>query len=142
MVAEWAAANDTHTAFIDPGSPWQNAWMEFLTGRLRDELLNLWHIDSLLEARVHIEDWRNDYNTRGPHTAHGDRTPAIYANNHRSMIPTQMNQAAQQLDHASGPPHPDGKACTGKSALATLHEEEPNWYGCSRHTRTGWHWLV
>lgn len=94
VVAEWAAANDTDTVFIDPGSPWQNAWIESFNGRLRDELLNLWHFDSLLEARVITEDWRIDYNTRRPHSAHGDLTPAEFADQHRSMIPTQMTQAA------------------------------------------------
>ena len=65
--------------FIDPGSPWQNAWIESFNGRLRDELLNSWRFDSLLEARVIIEDWRCDYNTERPHTAHGDLTPTEFA---------------------------------------------------------------
>ncbi len=65
--------------FIDPGSPWQNAWIESFNGRLRDELLNSLRFDSLLEARVIIEDWRLDYNTNRPHTAHGDLTPTEFA---------------------------------------------------------------
>lgn len=48
------------------GSPWQNAWIESFNGRLRDELLNAWRFDSLLEARVIIEDWRRDYNANRP----------------------------------------------------------------------------
>jgi hypothetical protein len=52
---------------------------ESFNGKLRDELLNLWQFDSLLEARVHIEDWRIDYNTNRPHTAHGDLTPTEFA---------------------------------------------------------------
>jgi hypothetical protein len=60
--------------FIDPGSPWQNAWIKSFNGRLRDELLNLWRFDSLLEAQVLIEDWRLDYNINRPHSAHGDLT--------------------------------------------------------------------
>jgi Integrase core domain len=43
-------------------------------GRLRDELLNGWRFDSLLEAEVLIEDWRIDYNNNRPHTAHGNLT--------------------------------------------------------------------
>jgi putative transposase len=65
--------------FIDPGSPWQNAWIESFNGRFRDELLNLWQFDSLLEARVIIEDWRIDYNMNRPHTAHGELTPTEFA---------------------------------------------------------------
>ena len=73
--------------FIDPGSPWQNAWIESFNGRLRDELLNGWRFDSLLEARVIIEDHRVDYNTNRPHSAHGDLTPTEFA-----LRCTQINQ--------------------------------------------------
>lgn len=78
-VADWCRFNGVDTVFIDPGSPWQNAWIESFNGRLRDELLNGWIFDSLLEARVIIEDWRNDYNTNRPHSAHGELTPAQFA---------------------------------------------------------------
>ena len=64
---------------IDPGSPWQNAWIESFNSRLRDELLNLWQFDSLLEAQVLIGDWRVDYNQNRPHSAHGDLTPSEFA---------------------------------------------------------------
>jgi putative transposase len=69
----------TGALFIDPGSPWQNGWAESFNGRLRDELLNLWQFDSLLEARVIVEDWRVDYNTARPHSAHGDLAPTEFA---------------------------------------------------------------
>jgi putative transposase len=78
-LADWCRFNDTASVFIDPGSPWQNAWIESFNGRLRDELLNGWQFDSLLEARVIIEDWRIDYNWQRPHTAHGDLTPGEFA---------------------------------------------------------------
>ena len=60
-------------------SPWQNAFIESFNGRLRDELLNSWRFDSLLEARVLIEDWRTDYNANRPHSAHGELTPDEFA---------------------------------------------------------------
>lgn len=78
-IADWCRFNDANSIFIDPGSPWQNAWIESFNGRLRDELLNSWRFDSLLEARVIVEDWRHDYNTNRPHTAHGDLTPNEFA---------------------------------------------------------------
>jgi len=78
-VADWCRFNGVGTVFIDPGSPWQNAWIESFNGRLRDELLNGWHFDSLLEAQVLIEDWRIDYNNNRPHTAHGDLSPTEFA---------------------------------------------------------------
>ena len=75
-VADWCRFNGVGTVFIDPGSPWQNAWIESFNGRLRDELLNGWQFDSLLEAQVLIEDWRIDYNVHRPHSAHGELTPS------------------------------------------------------------------
>ena len=78
-VSDWCRFNSAGSLFIDPGSPWQNAWIESFNGRLRDELLNSWRFDSLLEARVIIEDWRCDYNTNRPHSAHGELTPSEFA---------------------------------------------------------------
>lgn len=80
-VADWCTEQGVDSVFIDPGSPWQNAWIESFNGRLRDELLNLWQFDSLLEAQVLVEDWRIDYNNHRPHSAHGHRTPAEFATN-------------------------------------------------------------
>ena len=78
-VADWCRFKGVGTVFIDPGSPWQNAWIESFNGRLRDEFLNGWQFDSLLEAQVLIEDWRVDYNDNRPHSAHGDLTPSEFA---------------------------------------------------------------
>jgi putative transposase len=78
-VADWCRFNAVASIFIDPGSPWQNAWIESFNSRLRDELLNGWTFDNLLEAQVLIEDWRIDYNDNRPHSAHGDLTPREFA---------------------------------------------------------------
>jgi putative transposase len=78
-VADWCRFTGASSVFIDPGSPWQNAWIESFNGRLRDELLNGRQWDSLLEARVIIEDWRIDYNINRPHTVHGDLSPNEFA---------------------------------------------------------------
>ena len=77
-VADWCRFNGTDTIFIDPGSPWQNAWIESFSGRLRDEFLNGWTFDSLHEAQVLIEDWRIDYNLNRPHSAHGGLSPTEF----------------------------------------------------------------
>jgi transposase InsO family protein len=78
-VADWCRFNGTGTVFIDPGSPWQNAWIESFNGRLRDEFLNGHRFDSLFEAQVLIEDWRIDYNMNRPHSAHGWLSPNEFA---------------------------------------------------------------
>ncbi len=68
-----------HTAYIEPGSPWENPFIESFNGRLRDECLNIEDFANLTEARVVIEDWRNDYNHHRPHRALDGKTPAAYA---------------------------------------------------------------
>jgi putative transposase len=78
-VADWCRFNGTNTVFIDPGSPWQNAWIESFNGRLRDEYLNGQLFDTALEAQVLLEDWRIDYNYHRAHSAHGWRTPIEFA---------------------------------------------------------------
>ena len=87
-VADWCRFNGVGSIFIDPGSPWQNAWIESFNGRLRDELLNAWRFDTLLEAKVLIEDWRIDYNMNRPHSAHGDLTPSEFAQAWIDQTPT------------------------------------------------------
>src|SRR3546814_17713431 len=82
----------------------RSAWIESFNSRLRDELLNLWQFDSLLEAQVLISDWRIDYNQNRPHSAHGDLTPGEFAH---AWTTKQINQpqAPSPLDHSSGPAH-------------------------------------
>ena len=76
---DWCRFNQAGTSYIEPGSPWQNPYVESFGGRLRDELLAVEAFSSLLEARVLVEDWRIEYNTLRPHSALGYRTPAQYA---------------------------------------------------------------
>ena len=89
-VADWCRFNGTGTVFIDPGSPWQNAWIESFNGRMRDEHLNGQQFDSLLEAQVFTEDWRIDYNNNRPHSAHGWLTPVEF-------VEAWLNRQAHQL---------------------------------------------
>ena len=77
-VNDWCRFNNTSSVFIDPGSPWQNAWIESFNGRLRDEHLNGQLFDSLLEARVLTKDWRIDYNFNRTHSGLGRRTPVEF----------------------------------------------------------------
>ena len=61
--------------FIEKGSPQQNPFVEGFNGTLRDELLNGEEFDSLLEARVVIDRWRQEYNSLRPHRGLGMMTP-------------------------------------------------------------------
>ena len=76
---DWCRLTGLGTIYIEPGSPWENPWIESFNGRARDELLNITEFGSLTEARVVIEDWRNEYNTWRPHSSLGGLTPAEYA---------------------------------------------------------------
>ncbi len=70
----------TKTAYIGPGSPWENPFVESFNGRLRDELLNIEEFGSLTGAKLIIEDWRIEYNTYRPHSALNGLAPTEYTN--------------------------------------------------------------
>jgi transposase InsO family protein len=76
VVQKWLADLGVKTLFIEPGSPWENGYIESFNGRLRDELLNGEIFTTLIEAKVLIENWRNNYNTIRPHSALGYKPPA------------------------------------------------------------------
>jgi len=75
-VRHWISAVGARTAYIEPGSPWENGYCESLNARFRDELLNGEIFYSLREARILIEQWRRHSNTKRPHSALGYRPPA------------------------------------------------------------------
>ena len=75
-VRRWLARIGVQTLFIEPGSPWENGYIESFNGRLRDEHLNRERFDTLLEAQVLIEMWRHEYNQIRPHSSLGYRSPA------------------------------------------------------------------
>ncbi len=73
---KWIADVGTQTAYIEPGSPWENGFCESFNSKLRDELLNLEVFSSLREAEVLIEVWRQHFNTVRPHSSLGYVPPA------------------------------------------------------------------
>ena len=70
------AAQAAQTAYITPGSPWENGYIESFNARLRDEFLNGEIFYNLQEAKILIEAWRRQYNTIRPHSSLGYRPPA------------------------------------------------------------------
>lgn len=76
MVREWLERLGVRTAFIEPGSPWENGYIESFNGKLRDELLNREVFYNLKEAEVLVENWRIEYNTIRPHSSLNYRSPA------------------------------------------------------------------
>lgn len=76
---QWAHQHHVQLAFIDPGKPVQNAYVESFNGKLRDECLNENWFVSLADAQRTIEAWRVDYNDARPHSGLADRTPTEFA---------------------------------------------------------------
>jgi putative transposase len=75
-VKGWISGVGAKAAYIEPGSPWENGYVESFNGKLRDELLNAEVFNTLAEAKVLIEQWRVHYNTARPHSSLGYRPPA------------------------------------------------------------------
>ena len=76
VLRKWLARVGTQTAYIMPGSPWENGYCESFNGKLRNELLDGEILYTLREAQVIIEQWRWHYNRIRPHSALGYRPPA------------------------------------------------------------------
>jgi putative transposase len=75
-VREWITAVGARTAYIEPGSPWENGYCESFNSKLRDELLKGEIFYTLKEAQIVIETWRRHYNTVRPHSSLGYKPPA------------------------------------------------------------------
>jgi putative transposase len=81
-VTAWLAKNGSSTAFIQPGAPWENAYVETFNGKFRDELLDREMFTCLAEAKHLAKEYRNQYNHERPHSSLGYRTPAEFALGH------------------------------------------------------------
>ena len=75
-IRSWLNRLGVKTLFIEPGSPWENGYIESFNGKLRDELLNREIFTTLTEAKVLIEQWRKEYNHIRPHSSLGYQPPA------------------------------------------------------------------
>ena len=85
-IQRWLRFNQIKTLYIEPGSPWQNGYIESFHSRFRDECLNREWLLNLREARVVIEDWRQHYNTERPHSRLGYLSPENYIK-HQKVSP-------------------------------------------------------
>jgi transposase InsO family protein len=85
---DWCRMHRTTTSYIEPGSPWENPFIESFNGRARDELLNIEEFANVLEARVVTEAWRIEYNTYRPHSSLGGLTPVEFA---ATWVPNNQN---------------------------------------------------
>jgi transposase InsO family protein len=89
-VQAWLKENEIKTIYIDPGSPWQNGFVESFHGRFRDECLNREQFWKLTEVRVVIGDYRGQYNHHRPHSKLGYLSPVRFAASHITPSPTPV----------------------------------------------------
>lgn len=82
----WLAKKSVGPAFIPPGQPWKNGFIESFHDKFRDECLQREWFSSLLDAQVVIADWRLHYNTRRPHSSLKYKTPADFAAQFNTQI--------------------------------------------------------
>lgn len=75
-IRKWLNELGASTLFIEPGSPWENGYIESFNGKMRDELLDREILYTLQEAQVLIDGWCKEYNEVRPHSALGYRPPA------------------------------------------------------------------
>jgi hypothetical protein len=93
-------------SFIEPGSPWQNPFVESFGSRVRDEVLSVEAFDSVLETQTVITDWRTIDNHRRPHSSPGWRPPAAYAASLTTNKPEKPARLSQRPDRQTGAGHP------------------------------------
>jgi len=89
----WGAERNVRLHFIAPGKPTQNANVESLNGKIRDELFNMHRFTTIFEARRAAEIWLHDYNEIRPHSALGYRTPREFAEALKITPPSQLSAA-------------------------------------------------
>ena len=82
----WSERTGVRLRFIEPGKPVQNAFIESLNGRFRDECLNQHWFRSIRHARAEIESWRRHYNSERPHSSLGYQTPNAFAAERRRAL--------------------------------------------------------
>ena len=131
-IRDWCRFSKTGSAYIEPGSPWQNPYVESFGSRIRDELLSVEQFSCLAEAKVMVSDWREDYNERRPHSALQMMAPARFARawaqavKEGKVIPiTDAAKALRSTENSSSstprsenvPHSPPGAAGDGPAAL-------------------------
>jgi transposase InsO family protein len=83
---QWLHDQHCHTLYIQPGSPWENPFIESFNGTFRSECLDRWIFANGHEAQIVIEQWRQEYNQRRPHSSLGYQTPAAFAEQARLSL--------------------------------------------------------
>lgn len=104
-VKQWLSEHAIGTHFIDPGSPWQNAYNESFNSIFRTTCLDRWAFESVLEAKAVSRFWLDEYNTIRPHGSLGGRPPAQFIEDWATALndkPKEIQESlTQQVDQRS-----------------------------------------
>ena len=103
---DWLKQQQVKTLYINPGSPWEQAWIESFHDKLRDELLNREWFTSLLETQCLLTQWRREYNEERPHSSLNYQTPAEFSANNQMQIKTPSARPPAALVAPQGGRHP------------------------------------
>jgi putative transposase len=114
---DWCRFSRAGSAYIEPGSPWQNPFVESFGSRIRDELLSVELFSCLAEAQVLIEDWRVDYNHHRPHSALGMMVPARFAVGYREAHLAAASASAELRSPYGLAPFDAGASLTLQSPI-------------------------
>ena len=102
-IKKWLRANAVEALYIEPGSPWENGYIESFNGKLRDDVLDREVFYSVKEARVLAENWRLEYNHYRPHSSLDYMTPAAFAATcipSVSATPRPQEYTAENVDNS------------------------------------------
>jgi putative transposase len=94
VVKQWLQKSGVKTLYIEPGSPWKNAYSESFNSRFRDELLDRELFTSVLEAKVLVREYKQEYNQQRPHSSLNYQTPAAFAATARQSAKAAMAKVA------------------------------------------------
>ncbi len=122
VVRNWLHRVGVKTLLIEPGSPWENGYVESFNGKLSDELLNGEVFYTLKEAKVLIERWRVYYNTVRPHSALGYRPPAPET---RMIATRNSNRPDKLIEEGGMGGGPAASPWAGSASLAPLASLRP-----------------
>jgi len=119
-IREWVKDRKINTLYIEPGSPWQNPYVESFHSRFRNECLNREIFLNLLDAKIAVADWQQKYNERRPHTKLKFQSPAEVF--HAQGTPSFNRMGAlppnpRDLSHYSLPADASAREAAGSTKL-------------------------
>ena len=110
-IQDWLEEKQIKAIYIQPGSPWENGHIESFHDKFRDELLNREIFGSLMEAKIVIGQWREEYNAERPHSSLGNKTPSEFAasacalgrfRSGYALPPSPQGARTRTINHAAG----------------------------------------